>query len=236
MHGQMCGYLPSQRSLPVSQYHIILLGVTGACSDCVCMDGFVVTGTGSHSPVYRAHCHNQQQRPFNGLWSGTTRVGRYHKKHSPTHTHRDHRASFITFLHLQRSMASSLFNLRAWQSSRTTSFQVFFGLPLGLDSEWQWHQLVQVCTLLQTDNHASTPSLSFYRPDALPAAQPTASKHWRQKQKSKKWLKFKNTFERKRERTHTCNHSMAIRSICVWAQAVKNWRIWLEQLLQWPAN
>jgi len=29
----------------------------------------------------------QQQRPFNGLWSGTTRVGRYQKKHSPTHTH-----------------------------------------------------------------------------------------------------------------------------------------------------
>ena len=36
---------------------------------------------------------------------------------------------------------------------------------------------MQVCTLLQTDNHASTPPLSFYRPDALPAAQPTASKH-----------------------------------------------------------
>jgi len=36
----------------------------------------------------------QQQRPFNGLWSGTTRVGRYQKKHSPTHTHLDHRASF----------------------------------------------------------------------------------------------------------------------------------------------
>ena len=34
---------------------------------------------------------------------------------------------------------------------------------------------------LQTDNHASTPPLSFYRPDALPAAQPIASKHWRQK-------------------------------------------------------
>ena len=40
------------------------------------------------------------------------------------------------------------------------------------DSEWQWHQLghMQLCTLLQTDNHASTPPLSFYRPDALPAA------------------------------------------------------------------
>ena len=47
------------------------------------------------------------------------------------------------------------------------------------DSEWQWHQLghMQVCTSLQTGNHASTPSLSFYRPDALPAAQPTVSKH-----------------------------------------------------------
>jgi len=50
------------------------------------------------------------------------------------------------------------------------------------DSEWQWHQLghMKVCTSLQTDNHASTPPLCFYRPDALPAAQPTASKHWRQ--------------------------------------------------------
>jgi len=50
------------------------------------------------------------------------------------------------------------------------------------DSEWQGHQLghMQVCTSLQTDNHASTSPLSFYRPDALPASQPTASKHWRQ--------------------------------------------------------
>jgi len=48
------------------------------------------------------------------------------------------------------------------------------------DSERQWHQPghVEVCTSLQTDNHASTSLLKFfYRPDALPAAQPTASKH-----------------------------------------------------------
>jgi len=47
------------------------------------------------------------------------------------------------------------------------------------DSEWQWHQLgcMHVCISLQTDNHASTPPLSFYTPDALPATQPTASKH-----------------------------------------------------------
>jgi len=32
------------------------------------------------------------------------------------------------------------------------------------DSGWQWHQLghVQVCTSLQTDNHTSTPPLSFF--------------------------------------------------------------------------
>jgi len=31
------------------------------------------------------------------------------------------------------------------------------------NSEWQWHQLghMQVCTSLQTDNHASTPPLSW---------------------------------------------------------------------------
>ena len=31
------------------------------------------------------------------------------------------------------------------------------------DSEWQWHPLgnMQVCTTLQSDNHASTPPLSF---------------------------------------------------------------------------
>ena len=49
------------------------------------------------------------------------------------------------------------------------------------DSEWQWHQLghMQVCTSLQTDNHASTPPHHsvFHRPGAFPAVQPTASKH-----------------------------------------------------------
>ena len=83
--------------------------------------------------LYCAYNNNNKQQPFNGRLSGTTRVGRYQKKHSPAHTHPGKRTSFITFLHLQRSMASSLFSLRAWQSSRTTSFQVLFGLPLGLE-------------------------------------------------------------------------------------------------------
>ena len=78
--------------------------------------------------------------PFNGPFSGTTRVSRY-------------------------------------QKGKTN-----LDFTKARESEWQWHQLghMQVCTLLQTDNHTSTPPLiTFYRPDALPATQPTASKHWR---------------------------------------------------------
>ena len=43
-------------------------------------------------------------------------------------------------------------------------------------SEWQWHQLghMQVCTSLQTDNHASTPPLSFLQARCL-SCHPTSS-------------------------------------------------------------
>ena len=59
--------------------------------------------------------------PFNGPFSGTTKVSRYQKGKT----------------NLDFSEAR--------------------------DNEWQWHQLghMQVCTLLQTDNHASTPPLCF---------------------------------------------------------------------------
>jgi len=42
-------------------------------------------------------------------------------------------------------------------------------------SEWQWHQLghIQVCTSLQTDNHASTPH-SFLQA-GCPSCRPTNS-------------------------------------------------------------
>jgi len=46
---------------------------------------------------------------------------------------------------------------------------------------WQWHQLdnmQKICTSLQVANHINTPSLNFYRPDALPDVQPIVSKHY----------------------------------------------------------
>jgi len=75
----------------------------------------------------RSHYLDHYTQPFrpNGPLSGTTQ-----KKHSPTHTHRDHQTAFINLFHLLRSITSS-FNLRAWQSFSTTSLQVLFGLPLG---------------------------------------------------------------------------------------------------------
>ena len=44
------------------------------------------------------------------------------------------------------------------------------------DSQWQWHQLgyMQVCTSLQTDNHASTPPLGFLQA-GCPSCRPTNS-------------------------------------------------------------
>jgi len=44
------------------------------------------------------------------------------------------------------------------------------------DSEWQWHQLghMQVCTSLHTDNHASTPLVSFLQA-GCPSCRPTNS-------------------------------------------------------------
>jgi len=70
--------------------------------------------------------------------------------------------------------------LPRWASTRKVSQSWFTGAR---DSEWQWHLLgrMQICTSPQTDNHAGSPPFNFYRPYALPDAQPTASKHWRQK-------------------------------------------------------
>jgi len=44
------------------------------------------------------------------------------------------------------------------------------------DSVWQWHQLghMQVCTSLQTDNHANTSPLSFLQA-GCPSCRPTNS-------------------------------------------------------------
>ena len=87
------------------------------------------------------HCSNTHTHPFNGHFSGTTRVSRYQKGET---------------------------NLDFTEAR---------------DSEWQWHQLghMQVCTSLQTDNHACTPPLSFLQagcPSCCPTNSVKALKGW----------------------------------------------------------
>ena len=53
---------------------------------------------------------------------------------------------------------------RTTRVSRYQKGKTNLDLTEARDSEWQWHQLghMQVCTSLQTDNHANTPPLKFF--------------------------------------------------------------------------
>jgi len=66
---------------------------------------------------------------------------------------------------------------------------------------WQWHELDHmqiICTSLQTDDHTSP--LSFYRQNALPATQPTTSRHWRH------WIRPKWCLVFYKLMTHFCQY------------------------------
>jgi len=69
--------------------------------------------------------------------------------HTQSHTH----------THLFNSPLSVTTWVSRYQKGKTN-----LNFNVARDSEWQWHQLghVQICTLLQADNHASNPSLSFF--------------------------------------------------------------------------
>ena len=74
---------------------------------------------------------------------------------------------------------NGLFSRITWVS-RHQKGKPFWNLLEQEKMGWQRHQLDHtqiICSSLQIDNHTSTSPLSFYRPDALPAAQPTALKH-----------------------------------------------------------
>ena len=82
-----------------------------------------------------AHKHtNTQHNHFTAFWilSGTTRVSRYQKKHSPTHTHRGHQSSLsASFIYYDPWHPSYSIHVLYSLFPRSLS-QVFLGLPLGL--------------------------------------------------------------------------------------------------------
>jgi len=65
---------------------------------------------------------------------------------------------------------------RTTQVSRYQKGKTNLDFTEARDSELQWHQLghMQVCTSLQTDDHASTPPLSFLHAEC-PSCRPTNS-------------------------------------------------------------
>ena len=87
--------------------------------------------------------------PFYGPLSRTTWVSWFQYKHSLNHNYADHQSSVICFLHLLQFMASSLFNLRAWQSLCTISVPSFLDLPLGLAPSTSYNH----CLLFAAHTH-----------------------------------------------------------------------------------
>jgi len=98
-----------------------------------------------------------------------------------------------------------------------------------------WILLKQVTVNSSGISWASTPPLCFYRPDALPATQPTASKHWRQEN-----VKVTNIIQKKtsgkpvREclhlhTSHACTHKVHMcvhnpKSYCLQPYVLDEWR------------
>ena len=80
---------------------------------------------------------------------------------------------FIYLVQLQPF--NGLFSRTTWVS-RYQKGKTNLDFTEARDSEWQWHQLghMQVCTSLQTDNHASTPPLGFLQA-GCPSCRPTNS-------------------------------------------------------------
>jgi len=72
-------------------------------------------------------------------------------KHTHTHTH--------THTHPFNGPMSGTTQVSRYQKDKTN-----LDFTGARESEWQWHPLrhMQVCTSLQTDNHASTSLLSFF--------------------------------------------------------------------------
>ena len=66
----------------------------------------------------------------------------------------------MSYIHTHTRLMALCPGLPGWAGTR----KVKLDFTEARDSEWQWHQLgyMQLCTSLQTDNHASTPPLSFF--------------------------------------------------------------------------
>ena len=159
----------------------------------------------STSTVQISTSHSMQQsvtkfilllHPFNGFFSRTTWLSQYQKCKTSLHLNeaRDDRVlgcSGISWSEVKTCISTQLMPLPLPLTvSCFSKIQIGFtflvpahpGGPgkMAVKQVCVWNQLDHmqtICTSLQTDNHTSSSSLYFYRPDALPDTQPTVSKH-----------------------------------------------------------
>ena len=112
-----------------------------------------------------------------GFWNTNYRCLKYRlltEEHTHTHTHTGSRNSFYCLGHFKNvydddddDTHTHPFNGPLSGTTRVGWYQkgeTNLDFTEARDSEWQWHQLghMHVCTLHQTDNHASTPPLGFF--------------------------------------------------------------------------
>jgi len=114
-----------------------------------------------------------------------------HQPHSHPALHIDNQPLHNTHTHTFSGPFSVTTQVSRYQKGKTN-----LDFTEARDSECQWHQLghMQVCTSLQTDNHASAPPLSFLQA-GCPSCRPTNSV----KAQKAKWRteKLKNGYAEK---------------------------------------
>ena len=90
-------------------------------------------------------------------------MGIWHHRQCTAHTHtisfKSLPVQIYTHTHTFNGPFSRTIRVGRYQKGKTN-----LDFTEARDSEWQWYRLghMQVCTSLQTDNHASTPPLSFF--------------------------------------------------------------------------
>jgi len=104
---------------------------------------------------------------------------------------------FLHAYHQTNNINTHLFNGRLSGTTQVSWYQkckTNLDFTGARDSEWQSSISWAICKSAPCSREITMPATHhsvFYRPDALPAAQPTASKHWRQHQQHKALKKLK---------------------------------------------
>ena len=104
------------------------------------------------------HVNMQEKQLFQSA-RARTHARMHARMHAHTHTHTH------THTHMHIRLMALCPGLRKWAGTRKVK-PIWILLKQETVSGRQWHQLghMQVCTLLQTDNHASTPPLIYVPP------------------------------------------------------------------------